>query len=85
MESSEIPPKRTKPIIGIAGGIGAGKSTVARILESLGASVSDAEHQTHEQLADPEVVALINQYAAWALPVLMVILRLVTKTAVGGK
>ena len=34
-------------------------------------------------LADPEVVALINKYAAWALPFLMVFLRLITKTGVG--
>ena len=34
-------------------------------------------------LADPEVVAVINQYAAWVLPFLMVILRLITKGPVG--
>jgi len=34
-------------------------------------------------LADPDVLDLINQYAAWALPFLMVILRLITKEPVG--
>ena len=34
-------------------------------------------------LADPDVLAVINQYAAWALPILMVLLRLITKGPVG--
>ena len=34
-------------------------------------------------LADPDVLAVINQYAAWALPFLMVVLRLITKGPVG--
>ena len=44
---------RNKPVIGLAGGIGAGKSTVARILESLGAAVIDSDRLIHEQLRDP--------------------------------
>lgn len=54
--------KRNKPIIGLTGGIGAGKSTVAEILASLGASVIDSDKLGHEQLADPEVVATLR---AW--------------------
>jgi len=34
-------------------------------------------------LADPDVVAVINQYAAWALPFLFVLLRLITKGPIG--
>jgi len=34
--------KRIKPIIGLTGGIGAGKSSVARILHSLGGAVATA-------------------------------------------
>lgn len=48
-----------KPIIGLTGGIGSGKSTVARILESLGAAVIDSDRLSHDQLADPVVVAAL--------------------------
>ncbi len=51
--------QRRKPIIGIAGGIGAGKSTVARLLEELGAAVIDSDRLSHEQYRDPEVVATL--------------------------
>jgi dephospho-CoA kinase len=44
-----------KPIIGLVGGIGAGKSSVARILESLGAAVIDSDVLAHEELRDPDV------------------------------
>ncbi|HOW71328.1 MAG TPA: dephospho-CoA kinase [Phycisphaerae bacterium] len=45
-----------KPIIGIAGGIGSGKSTVAAILQDLGARVIDADRINHEELDSPEVL-----------------------------
>ncbi|MBP7936624.1 MAG: dephospho-CoA kinase [Phycisphaerae bacterium] len=45
-----------KPIIGIAGGIGSGKSTVAAILQDLGAKVIDADRISHEELDSPEVL-----------------------------
>lgn len=48
-----------KPIIGLTGGIGSGKSTVASVLASLGAGVIDSDRLNHEQLADPEVVATL--------------------------
>ena len=53
-------PQRTKPIIGLAGGVGSGKSTVARILESLGAAVIDSDRLGHEQLSDPSVMATLK-------------------------
>ncbi len=53
-------PERTKPIIGLAGGVGSGKSTVARILESLGAAVIDSDRLGHEQLSDRGVVATVK-------------------------
>jgi dephospho-CoA kinase len=37
------------------GGIGAGKTTVASILQSLGAAVIDSDVLAHEELNDPEV------------------------------
>ncbi len=46
-----------KPIIGLAGGIGAGKSTVARILADNGVAVIDSDRLNREQLEKPEVIA----------------------------
>ena len=51
-----------KPIIGIAGGIGAGKSTVASILAELGAFVVDADRLNHEELNTPEVLATLREW-----------------------
>lgn len=50
------------PIIGVVGGIGSGKSTVAGVFASLGAAVIDSDRLNHEQLAEPEVAA---QLRAW--------------------
>lgn len=50
------------PIIGLAGGIGAGKSSVARILESLGAAVLDSDCQVHSLYRDPAVVRIVCQW-----------------------
>ncbi len=60
-ELSRVQPSRNKPIIGLVGGIGAGKSSVARILESLGAAVVDSDRLSHEQFRDPEVVAQLRR------------------------
>lgn len=57
---SRVHGKRIKPIIGLVGGIGAGKSSVARILQSLGAVVIDSDRLAHEELADPEVVQTLR-------------------------
>ena len=43
------------PIIGLTGGIGAGKSTVARILETMGCVVSDSDRDAAAVLETPEV------------------------------
>lgn len=43
-----------KPIIGLAGGIGSGKSTVARILAELGAAVIDADELNRQVLVAQE-------------------------------
>jgi len=42
-------------IVGLIGGIGAGKSTIARLLVELGAEVVDADALAHEILETPEV------------------------------
>jgi dephospho-CoA kinase len=45
-----------KPIIGITGGIGSGKSTVARIFGEIGCLVIDADEQVRRVYQDPDVV-----------------------------
>jgi dephospho-CoA kinase len=45
----------TPPIIGLAGGIGSGKSTVATILARLGCMVTDSDADGRAALADPAV------------------------------
>ena len=55
-------PSGKKPIIGLAGGIGAGKSSVARILESLGAAVIDSDQQVRELYSDPHVMSVVRQW-----------------------
>ncbi len=44
-----------KPIIGLAGGIGSGKTEVARILDGLGCVVADADAIARQALREPEV------------------------------
>ncbi len=50
-------PPRRPPVIGLAGAIGAGKSTVAGILGEAGCLVSDADRLAREVLAESDVVA----------------------------
>lgn len=47
--------RHTKPIIGLLGGIGAGKSTVAKEFEKLGCGRIDADAIGRELLKDPKV------------------------------
>lgn len=51
-----------KPIIGLSGGIGAGKSEVAQILAALGAAVIDSDRMAHEELQHPEVLAELRRW-----------------------
>jgi dephospho-CoA kinase len=48
---------KTKHIIGILGGIGCGKSTVAACFGDLGCAVIDADAIAHRVLEEPEVLA----------------------------
>jgi dephospho-CoA kinase len=50
-----------KPIIGILGGIGAGKSTVSGLFGQLGAAVIDADRLAHEVLKQPETIRQIKR------------------------
>ena len=50
--------KRARPdarVVGLCGGIGSGKSTVAQLLRELGARVVDADAISHEVLEEPDV------------------------------
>jgi dephospho-CoA kinase len=58
----ESPRARAKPVVGLAGGIGAGKSKVARILASLGARVIDSDALAHQELRDPEVIRTLTEW-----------------------
>lgn len=53
---------RCKPVIGLAGGIGAGKSTVAKILETLGVGVIDSDRLAHEQLQNTRIASTIVEW-----------------------
>lgn len=50
-----------KPVIGLLGGIGSGKSRVSAILGSLGGRVINADELGHQALRQPEVVRQVVQ------------------------
>ena len=50
------------PTIGLAGGIGAGKSRVAALLAELGCVVSDSDADARAVLADPEVIDTLRSW-----------------------
>jgi len=52
----------TKPLIGLAGGIGSGKTTVASMLKELGAAVISSDALNREVLETPEVRRAIGQW-----------------------
>jgi len=51
-----------KPIIGLTGGISAGKSVVAGIMHELGAAVIDSDRLAHEELCDSSVVKTLTTW-----------------------
>ena len=58
----------SKPVIGIVGALGSGKSTVALQFAQLGAAVIDADQINHELLAKPEIIEKITRF--WGKTVL---------------
>ena len=50
-------PSASPPIIGLAGGIGSGKSAAAKILRDLGCAVSDSDEAARAALRDPDIRA----------------------------
>jgi dephospho-CoA kinase len=61
-------PPRPKPTIGLTGGIGSGKSTVARQFARLGCAVIDADELARAALQRPDVVQQLQQW--WGAGVL---------------
>src|SRR5687768_9172845 len=51
-----------KPVIGIVGGIGSGKSHVARLFGELGCLVIDSDAQVREAYRDPAVLGTIREW-----------------------
>ena len=51
-----------KPVIGITGGIGSGKSTVAKMFAELGCLVVSSDEQVTEAYRDPEVIAELRRW-----------------------
>ena len=54
--------KQVTPVIGIVGGIGAGKSAVARVFEDLGCVVSDSDASVRQIMSDPKVIAQLVEW-----------------------
>jgi dephospho-CoA kinase len=55
------PSESSKPIIGLMGGPGSGKSTVARCFAELGCAVIDADKLAHDALLQGDVMAEVRQ------------------------
>ena len=51
-----------KPIIGLAGGIGSGKSTVAKLFGEMGCLVLSADEHVRDAYRDPAVVARLREW-----------------------
>lgn len=62
------PPRDTLPVLGVVGGIGSGKSSVAAELAALGCEVIDADAVGHETIQTPEVRdALVERWGEGVL------------------
>lgn len=60
--------KNPKPVIGLAGGIGSGKSWVARQLGTMGCRVIEADRLARQALSDPEVIeAIVGRWGTGVL------------------
>jgi len=61
-ELSPPEPQLPKPVIGLVGGIGAGKSQVAGLLKACGCAVIDADRLCQELLDDPQIAGTLRQW-----------------------
>jgi dephospho-CoA kinase len=53
---------RDKPIIGITGGVGSGKSTVAQMFGEIGCLVIAADEQVRQAYQDPDIVRQLHEW-----------------------
>ena len=53
---------RKIPVVGLVGGIGSGKSSVASILQSVGCVVSDSDQLVRDAYRAPEVIAQLRSW-----------------------
>ncbi len=60
--------KQVTPVIGIVGGIGAGKSSVARVFGDLGCVISDSDASVREIMGDRRVISQLVEW--WGKEVL---------------
>ncbi|MCB9856552.1 MAG: dephospho-CoA kinase [Phycisphaerales bacterium] len=51
-----------KPVVGLAGGIGSGKSTVSRLMESLGGGIISSDRLGHEELLAQDVKSTLQRW-----------------------
>ena len=51
---------QSKPVLGLIGGIGSGKSLVAEMFRRRGAQVISGDQLGHEALRQPEILAEVN-------------------------
>jgi len=61
--------KQVTPVIGIVGGIGAGKSTVAKAFADLGCVVSDSDEGVRAIMSEPRVIQTLVEW--WGPEILM--------------
>ncbi len=54
--------KRSKPIIGVVGGIGSGKSMVASLFAELGAKIVHADDLVHQAYRDPQLQNILRNW-----------------------
>jgi len=60
--SSEKRHRFAKPLVGLAGGVGAGKSAVAGIMEVLGGGVISSDRLGHDELNAPDVKEMLTRW-----------------------
>lgn len=65
---ARVPRQTSLPVIGLAGGVGSGKSTVAGVFAELGCLVIDSDRRARAALDRPEVR---DQLAAWWGPAIL--------------
>ena len=53
--------KRSKPLVGVTGIMGSGKTTVSRLFGKLGAAIFDADVAAHKSTEDVEIISRIGE------------------------